>query len=203
MCNARHWNKVYATRSPASLPWHQAHARQSLELIEAVAGPDARIIDVGGGASTLVDELLDHGWHDVTVLDIASTALEIACARLGDRARAVTWLQADVTKVALPAAHYDVWHDRGAFHFLTDRAGREAYVRQVRHAVRPGGHVLVAAFGPDGPRYCNGLPVVRFSAEQLHAELGAAFQLVGHVDEQHRTPSGGTQHFVYCHCLLH
>jgi len=203
MSNERHWNHVYATRSAASLPWHQARARQSLELIESVAGCDAHLIDVGGGASTLVDELLDHGWRDVTVLDIASAALEIACARLGERARQVTWLQADVTTVALPAAHYDVWHDRGVFHFLTDRERRAAYVRQVRHSVRPGGHVLVAAFGPDGPRHCHGLPVVRFSAEQLHAELGEAFQLVGHVEEEHRTPSGGTQHFVYCHCLLH
>jgi len=203
MANARHWNQVYATRSAASLPWHQPQALQSLALIEAVAGRDARIIDVGGGASTLVDGLLDQGWRDLTVLDIASAALDISCARLGERAREVTWLQADVTTVALPAARYDVWHDRGVFHFLTDRAGREAYVRQVRHCVRPGGHVLVAAFGPGGPRYCNGLPVVRFTAQELHAELGAAFQLVGHVEEQHRTPWGGTQHFVYCHCLVH
>ncbi len=137
------------------------------------------------------------------MLDLSAAALRIAQRRLGPRARAVQWLAGDVTRVELPPRSFDIWHDRAVFHFLTERAQREAYVARVRHAVRPGGHVIVAAFGPDGPLRCSGLPVMRFAPDALHAEFGGAFELVEHRTEAHVTPNGAVQQFVYCHCRLH
>jgi SAM-dependent methyltransferase len=201
MTAERHWERLYATRDVSGASWYQQHARQSLAMIEAVAGAPSRIIDVGGGASTLVDALLARGWRNLTVLDISATALDIARTRLGDEAGHVKWLQADITRIGLPQAKFDVWHDRGAFHFLTDRARRAAYVAQLRRAVRPGGHAIIGAYGLDGPRYCSGLPVMRFTAETLHAELGDAFELADYVEERHRTPGGSTRTFVYCRCV--
>jgi SAM-dependent methyltransferase len=198
----RHWERLYATRDISEATWYQGRALRSLAMIEAVAGAPSRILDVGGGASTLVDELFARGWRDLTVLDISATALDIARARLGNEARHVRWIQADITRVGLPHAKFDVWHDRGVFHFLTDAARRAAYVAQLRRAVRPGGHVIIGAYGLDGPRYCSGLPVMRFTPDTLHAELGDAFELVEQVEERHRTPGGATQGFVYCRCVL-
>jgi ubiquinone/menaquinone biosynthesis C-methylase UbiE len=199
-----HWDRQYASRPAEAVSWYQPHATRSLELIGRVApGHDARVIDVGGGASTLVDDLLASGtWH-VTVLDISATALQVARQRLGADASRVRWIEADITQVQLEPAAYDVWHDRAVFHFLTDPADRAAYVAQVRRAVRPGGHVIVAAFGPEGPQQCSGLPVVRYGPGELHAQFGGQFELLEHVAEQHRTPAGAIQQFVYCHCLLH
>ena len=199
-----HWNAVYQRKRADEVSWYQPHAERSLALIEAIAaGRPTRVIDVGGGASTLVDDLLARPGFDVTVLDIAPAALEVARTRLGSLAASVHWRVGDVTTVALPEQAYDLWHDRAVFHFLTDPAQRAAYVAQVRHAVRPGGHVIVAAFAPDGPAQCSGLPVVRYAPQALHAQFGGAFELVEHLDEVHRTPSGALQHFVYCHCVLH
>jgi len=199
-----HWERVYATRSPDAVSWYQPHATLSLDLIRRIgAGPGTRIIDVGGGASTLVDDLLASGMADVTVLDISAAALRLAQERLGDKAAGVKWITGDITRVDLPHAAYDIWHDRAVFHFLTDPADRAAYVEQVRRAVRPGGHVIVAAFGPEGPTQCSGLPVVRYEPGQLHAQFGGRFELVDHLSEAHRTPGGAVQQFVYCHCVLH
>jgi SAM-dependent methyltransferase len=201
MQSRAHWERVYATKPADRVSWYQEHAQQSLRLIrDTGVGLDASIIDVGGGASTLVDDLLAGGYTTITVLDLSATALAAAKARLGPRAEAVRWIEADVTSAELPAHGYDVWHDRAVFHFLTDPADRRAYVDVVIRAVKPGGHVIVATFAEDGPTQCSGLPVQRYSASGLHAEFGAPFTLLRHEKEEHHTPSGAVQRFVYCYC---
>lgn len=197
-----HWEKVYQTKQADAVSWFQEHATLSLEIIRAIgAGPEARIIDVGAGASTLVDDLLGSGFKHLSVLDLSASALEVARKRLGPRGQGVEWIAGDIRTVELPERSFDIWHDRAVFHFLTDPADREAYVRQVMKAVKPGGHVIVATFAPDGPQHCSGLPVARYDPEQLHDEFGPAFELLEHASEEHRTPWGSVQHFVYCHCL--
>ncbi len=196
----QHWETVYSTRAADQVGWFQPHAASSLRLIEGSADRDAHVIDVGGGASVLVDDLLDAGYRNLTVLDLADSALAASRARLGRRARSVQWIDADITRAELPAARYDVWHDRAVFHFLTDPADRARYVAQVLKSVKPGGHVIVAAFGPGGPLQCSGLDVVRYVPDALHAEFGAAFRMLRHETEIHRTPAGGEQEFVYCYC---
>ena len=197
----QHWESVYSKKATDQVSWFQQHAASSLRLIEGCADKDAHIIDVGGGASVLVDNLLDAGYRHLTVLDLAESALAVSQARLGDRARSVQWIAADITRAELPAAHYDVWHDRAVFHFLTDPADRARYVEQVLKSVKPGGHVIVAAFGPGGPLQCSGLDVVRYDPDALHAQFGAPFRLLGHQTEIHHTPAGQEQEFVYCYCV--
>ncbi|MFN3715737.1 MAG: class I SAM-dependent methyltransferase [Thiobacillus sp.] len=197
----QHWESIYRTKAADAVSWFQPHAVSSLRLIERCAGLAAQVIDVGGGASVLVDDLLDAGYRHVTVLDLAESALAVSRARLGERAGRVEWVAGDITRVALPAARYDVWHDRAVFHFLTDHADRARYVAQVLRAVKPGGHVIVAAFGPGGPLQCSGLDVVRYDPGALHAQFGAPFRLLGHATEIHHTPAGKDQEFVYCYCL--
>lgn len=160
----------------------------------------AGIIDVGGGASTLVDDLLADGYSNLSVLDLSGAALAVAKARLQAQASKVQWLEADITTVQLPEAAFEVWHDRAVFHFLTDPADRQAYVNTVMRSVKPGGHVIVATFADDGPTKCSGLPVMRYSADALHAEFGAPFILEKHEREEHHTPGGAVQKFVYCYC---
>ena len=196
-----HWEKVYRTKSATEVSWFQEHADLSLKLIQDAGTPyTASIIDVGGGASVLVDDLFARGSRDVTVLDLSGAAIATAKSRLGKEAESVKWIESDILNVALPAAAYDVWHDRAVFHFLTDEKDRDAYVELVLHAVKPGGLVIVATFAEDGPAECSGLPVMRYSADQLHAEFGEPFILLGHEEELHRTPSGKEQKFVYCFC---
>jgi len=196
-----HWEQVYATKAATEVSWYQPHAERSLDLIRRTGMPlTTRIIDVGGGASTLVDDLLDSGYSEITVLDLSATALAVARARLGRRAAAVRWLEANVLEADLPAYGYDVWHDRAVFHFLTSPEDRRAYVRQVLRAVRPGGLVIVATFALDGPLQCSGLDVMRYDAERLHAEFGAPFTLLAHETEAHHTPAGKVQQFIYCLC---
>jgi len=197
----QHWEKVYGNREADQVSWFQLHAASSLRLIEGCADKDAYIIDVGGGASVLVDNLLDAGYRNLTVLDLAESALAASRARLGARAQSVQWIAADITRADLPAARYDVWHDRAVFHFLTDPADRARYVAQVLKSVKSGGHVIVAAFGPGGPLQCSGLDVMRYAPDALHAEFGAPFRLLGHQTETHRTPAGQEQEFVYCYCV--
>lgn len=196
-----HWEKVYSTKAVDQVSWFQQHALLSLKLIrEAGSAPSASIIDVGGGASTLVDDLLTSGYHNITVLDLSAAALKAARTRLAERGTCVQWLQADILEAALAAQAYDVWHDRAVFHFLTSAEQRQAYVRAVLHAVKPGGLVMVATFAEDGPAQCSGLPVMRYSASELHAEFGEPFVLLGHQKESHHTPGGNEQKFVYCLC---
>ncbi len=200
MQSKEHWEQVYTGKLTDAVSWYQVHADRSLHLIaSANVSLTESLIDVGGGASTLVDDLLARNFQDITVLDLSSAALNSAKARLGDRANMVKWLEADVTKVDLPLHAYDVWHDRAVFHFLTTTEDRLAYVQTVLRAVKPGGHVIVATFAEDGPLRCSGLPVMRYSARELHAEFGGALALVAHERELHHTPFGTTQQFTYCH----
>lgn len=199
MTSRDHWERVYSTKATDAVSWFQPHPVVSLRLIEAtgVSG-DASIIDVGGGASTLVDGLLALSYRNITVLDLSAAALDAARKRLGPKAKAVTWLESDIRKAELPLHAYDLWHDRAVFHFLAASEDRQAYLEAARRSVRPGGHVIVATFAEDGPRRCSGLPVVRYSAAQLDAEFGEAFDLVAQERELHETPFGTTQPFTYC-----
>jgi len=163
-------------------------------------GKDAAIVDVGGGASTLVDDLVAERYTDLTVLDLSAAALAVAKQRLEKLADVVHWMEGDVTRAEFPIHRFDIWHDRAVFHFLTDPVDRHAYVEQVMRSVRPGGHVIVATFAEDGPEKCSGLPVMRYQPESLHAEFGDAFLLIEHEKEVHHTPSGAVQQFVYCYC---
>lgn len=196
-----HWEKVYATKAVTSVSWFQEHAQTSLDLIRSTGVPrDAAIIDVGGGASTLVDDLLLDGYSHLAVLDISAAALAAAQQRIGPLADHVQWLEADITQADLPTAHFDVWHDRAVFHFLTSPQDRQRYVETVMHAVKPGGHVIIATFAEDGPLQCSGLPVMRYRPGELHAQFGEAFHLLRHSKEAHLTPSGAIQQFIYCYC---
>lgn len=192
-----HWDNVYATKAETAVSWFQLHSARSLELIGS-ASPDGRaaVIDVGGGASTLVDDLLARGFADVTVLDIAEPALERAKARLGKNADKARWIVADITRWT-PARTWDIWHDRAVFHFLTDRASQDAYVAALTAATRPGATVVISTFALDGPEKCSGLPVQRYSPETLAFRLGAAFVLADHANETHKTPWGSEQRFSY------
>ena len=196
-----HWEKVYTTKEADNVSWFQAHAELSMRLIrESCPRRDAAIIDVGGGASTLVDELLDDGYPNVTVLDLSSAALAESRRRLGVRGETVRWMEADITCAEFEPHSFDLWHDRAVFHFLTTKKDRIAYVRQVLQAVKPGGHVIMATFGSDGPTQCSGLPVMRYAPDELHAEFGDAFTLLAHEEQLHHTPFGTDQQFIYCLC---
>ncbi len=201
MQSKQHWEKVYTSKSADTVSWFQPHAESSLDFIHATGvGKDAAIIDVGGGASTLVDDLVSEGYADLTVLDLSAAALDAARKRLGGQESKVRWIEADIVEADLPASRYDVWHDRAVFHFLTSPEQREAYVQKVFQSVKPGGHVIVATFAEDGPEKCSGLPVMRYSPDGLHDEFGEAFTLLQHRKEAHQTPAGAVQQFVYCYC---
>ena len=193
-----HWEKVYLTRSSDRLSWHQASPEPSLALLERFGVPaSAALVDVGGGASNLVDALLDRGWSDLTVVDLARAALEVSKMRLGERADKVAWIVADVTRW-VPDRAYDVWHDRAVFHFLTDEAQRIAYRQALGVGVKPGGLVIMATFAPDGPERCSGLPVCRYDAKALAAEIGPEFELREERRAEHVTPAGHVQPFTWC-----
>lgn len=198
-----HWEKIYSEKAPNAVSWYRAHLETSLELIErAASNVSASIIDVGGGESTLADDLLARGYHNITVLDVSQTAIDVNKGRLGAASDRIHWLVADIAKAGLLPNAYDVWHDRAVFHFLTTMDERMAYVRQVAKAVKPGGHVLVSTFGPEGPTKCSGLDVVRYDAKSLHKEFGVRFRLLDSFKELHRTPFGTSQQFLYCLCRL-
>jgi len=198
-----HWEKIYREKAPDAVSWYRPHLETSLALIERAA-PErgVSIIDVGGGESTLVDDLLAHGYQNITVLDVSQTAIAVTKKRLGSAAEEVQWVTADILNGELAPNAYDVWHDRAVFHFLTAMDQRVAYVRQVARAVKPGGHVLVSTFGPEGPTKCSGLEVVRYDAESLHTEFGVRFRLLDSIKEFHNTPFGTTQQFLYCLCRV-
>ncbi len=184
------------------MSWFQPHPKRSLDLIERTGLPmNAKIMDVGGGDSLLVDELVVRGYNDITVLDLSRAAIERARHRVGEAAAGrVTWLEGDILEADLPREEFDIWHDRAVFHFLTTEIERESYIQRVRSSVRPGGHVIVATFAEDGPTRCSGLPVERYSATELHDTFGSDFQLVGSEREIHHTPTGAEQSFTYCWC---
>lgn len=199
MDSKHHWEDVYTTKSTRSVSWFQEHASLSLQLITSVAPhKDAAIIDVGGGASTLVDDLMNAGYSDLSVLDISEAALVVAEQRLGDASTSVKWIEGDITRLKLPAHRYAIWHDRAVFHFLTDAKDRERYVVQLAHALKPDGQLIISTFSENGPQQCSSLPVVRYSPESLQRELGSAFELLEHTYETHITPFETQQEFVYC-----
>lgn len=192
-----HWNQVYATKGEAEVSWYQDNPSISLAMIRAAGSdPDTAIIDIGGGASRLVDALLQDGYRDLAVLDLSTNALEATKKRIGEAASTVDWIVADATTWC-PTRTYDVWHDRAAFHFLTDPRERAAYVERLRLAVKPGGHVIIATFAPDGPEKCSGLPVQRHDSASLAEALGRDFELVETQSETHHTPWDSTQAFQF------
>jgi 2-polyprenyl-3-methyl-5-hydroxy-6-metoxy-1,4-benzoquinol methylase len=203
MTTEKHWDQIHSTKAPDEVSWFAPHLSVSLELIERAAeSAKSSVIDVGGGQSTLVDDLLARGFEDITVLDISRAAIDANRQRLASAADRIHWLAADITQTELAPLRYDVWHDRAVFHFLTTPEARTAYVRQVVRAVRPGGHVIVGTFGTEGPSRCSGLEVIRYDADSLHNEFGGRFRLVGSSKEMHQTPFGTEQQFLYCYCRL-
>ena len=201
MQSKSHWENIFATKDVTQVSWFQEHPELSVQFIEQT-GVDktGQIIDVGGGASTLVDDLLANGYDNVTVLDISGAALQVAQQRLGQLASKVTWLEASIIEAELPENFYDVWHDRAVFHFLTRAEDRARYVEAVRLSVKTGGHVIVATFGLEGPLRCSGLDVIRYSPDSLHDEFGDSFEIVDTTSELHHTPFGTEQKFIYCYC---
>jgi ubiquinone/menaquinone biosynthesis C-methylase UbiE len=194
----KHWDTIYTNRQPEETSWYQPTPIFSLELL-AAAGVNAgsRVIDVGGGASRLVDELLDQGLSDITVADVSEVALLRSQSRLDQAASDVNWLVGDVLEMPL-GGPFDVWHDRAVCHFLTESVDRDQYVEQLTNSLAPNGHVVIAAFAHDGPEYCSGLPVVRYTPEQMQSELGESFQLIETRRDNHMTPDGREQRFLYC-----
>jgi SAM-dependent methyltransferase len=195
--NRDHWERVWSELGPAGGSWFEAEPATSLELIDALGlGPSAPIVDIGGGASNLVDHLLLRGFEDVTVVDLSAHALKAARERLGKSAARVRWIEADVLDLVLPEP-VDLWHDRAAFHFLVDPSDQATYVRRLQAAVRPGGHLVLATFALDGPPRCSGLEVARHSATTIAGVLGPGFHLLRSVDHEHVTPAGALQRFSY------
>ena len=195
----QHWQGVYDRLRWSETSWYQDASTTSLRLVErARLAPDDAIIDVGGGASAFARDLLDGGHANVTVLDISPSAITAGKERLGDRAARVSWILGDLFDAELPTEHYALWHDRAFFHFLTEAGQRARYRAILGRALRPAGYVILATFAADGPAKCSGLDVVRYSADDLAAEMGASFQLLASEREEHRTPSGAVQPFTYC-----
>jgi uridine phosphorylase/SAM-dependent methyltransferase len=204
MTAQEHWENVYAAKAPDAVSWYRPHLEKSLELVERAAGGNraAAIADIGGGASTLVDDLVARGYGNLSVLDLSQRALDLARRRMFAPEGAVRWIRGDATQDQFPAHSIDVWHDRAVFHFLTREEERRNYVRAALRALRPGGHIIVSTFGPEGPLRCSGLETVRYDAGSLHGEFGAAFRMIESAQELHRTPWGSEQQFVYCFCKV-
>jgi SAM-dependent methyltransferase len=201
MQTAEHWENVYRSKNFDVVSWYAPHLGESLRLIGQLT-PDktAAIVDIGGGESTLVDDLLHCNYLDVSVLDISATAVEFTRQRLGAKAKDVSWHVGNVTQYDFGSKQFDLWHDRAVFHFLTEPTARRAYVELVRRSVKPGGHVLMATFGPNGPLKCSDLDVVRYDDQSLHHEFGEGFQMLGSKLTEHNTPMGIRQQFLYCWC---
>lgn len=198
----QHWEDAYTNKTSTEVSWFQPAATQSLLMIESAnAKKNAPIIDVGGGASTLVDGLLAEGFQDISVLDLSGQALKVAQGRLGERASTVQWIEGNILDISLPANHYAVWHDRAVFHFLTETSDRKRYLEVLKNSLQPQGHVVMATFAMDGPEKCSGLAIQCYSIESLQLELGDAFELIDYVSESHLTPAGKTQSFIYGHFI--
>ncbi|HBI83590.1 MAG TPA: SAM-dependent methyltransferase [Alcaligenaceae bacterium] len=194
-----HWEGVYNQKKPDAVSWFLESATTSLNLIHQIGLKHSdSIIDVGGGASRLVDDLLQQGFENLTVLDLSGSALKAAKERLGASANGITWLEADITQPISTSSKYQLWHDRAVFHFMTTPEQRAAYKKNLDIAVRPSGYAIIATFAENGPEQCSGLPVQRYSVESLSKELGSEFVLLNSCRESHKTPSGNTQEFIYC-----
>ncbi|MBX9873608.1 MAG: class I SAM-dependent methyltransferase [Beijerinckiaceae bacterium] len=194
-----HWDDVYTTKPADTVSWFQDDPTPSLDMIAQTGlSTDDPIVDIGGGASVLIDRLLDRGHSAVTVLDIADAGLAVARKRLGERAALVSWIAQDVTAWQPPKDAFSIWHDRAVFHFLVEDADRVAYVRTLDRGVSVGGYVILAPFALSGPERCSGLPVRRYSAELLQAELGPRYRLIDQKLQTHVTPVGNRQDFIWC-----
>jgi ubiquinone/menaquinone biosynthesis C-methylase UbiE len=199
MNRKEHWENVYSTKAVDQVSWYREHLENSLKLIlDTGVVKDAAIIDVGGGRSTLIDDLIDNGYVDISVLDMSSKAIEDSRERLADRSDQVEWIVADITTAELPAGRYDIWHDRAVFHFLTDTDDRRKYVDLMMRSVKQGGNIIIASFGKDGPNKCSGLEVVRYDPSSMRAEFGDDVELVECLRELHETPFATVQDFIYC-----
>lgn len=201
MSTREHWDAVYRNKSPDEVSWYRPRLEQSLTWIDGCGLKSrAHVVDVGGGASTLVDDLLARGFERVSVADISAAALAHTRARLGDAARDVRWVLGDATTPLFDDNSVDLWHDRAVFHFLCEPARRDAYIEALHRCVRPGGFAIIATFGPNGPERCSGLPVTRYASSEIAAALGSGFELVDQADEDHTTPGGASQAFAYALC---
>jgi ubiquinone/menaquinone biosynthesis C-methylase UbiE len=197
--NKTHWQKIYQTKPPEEVSWFAPHLSLSMALIrKSGIQKTGAIMDAGGGASTLAEDLLAEGFLNISVLDISAEALEEARKRLGLNASKIRWIVSDVTQAELPQKHYELWHDRAVFHFLTQAEDRRRYQRVLKNSLKPGGYVVMAVFSPAGPEKCSGLEVVRYSAEDLVKEFGADFKLIESAEETHKTPFGTLQGFTFC-----
>jgi ubiquinone/menaquinone biosynthesis C-methylase UbiE len=195
-----HWEQTYSSKPSESLGWYEPHLKTSLSWIEALKlAPGAQIIDIGGGASTLVDDLLEAGYQSISVLDISENALASARSRLGEKAQSVNWVTGDISDVDLPAQHFDLWHDRAVFHFLTRPEQQRQYRDSLLRTLKPGGHLIIGTFSPEAPPKCSGLPVQRYDLELLQSTLGDEFELIRRDKEMHTTPGGVEQMYLYCY----
>ncbi|NRB39338.1 MAG: class I SAM-dependent methyltransferase [Pseudomonadales bacterium] len=199
MDKKNHWEGVYNTKASDDVSWFQVHATQSLAMIDKLKlEKTAAIIDIGGGASTLVDDLLIRGFENLQVLDLSAAALAVSQSRLAEKAQKVDWLVGDITELELPKDSLDLWHDRAVFHFLTEAADQQKYISTLKHSLKKGGHVIIATFAEDGPQKCSGLAIQRHSAESLQRIFGDNFELLEQFSEQHQTPFTTSQNFIYC-----
>ena len=195
-----HWENVYTTKSSNEVSWFQSHSTKSLELINSIGLPlSASLIDVGGGASVLVDDLIKLGYSNLNILDISPAALKTSQKRLGNASKQVKWIEADITDERLKELKIDLWHDRAVFHFLTEKDQRQRYMDNLKHILNKGGHVIIATFADDGPQKCSGLDICQYNEKSLVLELGDNFTLVSHHKETHQTPFNTKQNFIYCH----
>jgi SAM-dependent methyltransferase len=199
MSRKEHWEQVYSSKPADRLGWYKPRLQTSLDWISALGlEPDTPVIDIGGGASTLIDDLLGQGFSAITVLDIAEPALALLRTRLGDKAAVVNWLCGDITSMELPEDAFGLWHDRAVFHFLTEASDRERYKANLTRSLRSGGHLIIGTFAPEAPPKCSGLPVQRYNLELLCDTLGDEFELQRHRKEMHITPGGVEQMYLYC-----
>ena len=197
--NKNHWGEIYKSKSPGEVSWYQPRLATSLGLIlESGIAQSAEIIDIGGGASTLADDLFKRGYEHITVLDISSEAIQRSKIRLGQQAKKISWVEKDIFKADFSEKSFDLWHDCALFHFLTQSHDRWNYVALANKVLKPGGCLIVATFGPGGPTQCSGLDTVRYSPESLHQEFDGNFELKKSLIEKHHTPGGKPQEFVYC-----
>lgn len=194
--NKQHWEKIYSEKNPQDVSWFQKEPVVSLKIIQNISNNKAQIIDVGGGASVLVDYLLKLGYFNIAVLDISGKAIEYAKRRLADQADKVEWYEKDITQF-MPSHPYDIWHDRAVFHFLTDKESRESYKNALKSTIKSGSHVIIATFAKDGPKKCSGLDVVQYDSSSIQDEIGDEFLLLESQFETHLTPSGKEQRFNY------
>lgn len=197
----KHWERIYQNQSPDELSWYQIYPKISLRLIKS-SGTEAQdsIIDVGGGTSTLIDTLVKHGYKEITVLDISSSAISKAKQGLEEQAEKVKWIEANIISFE-PQEKYSLWHDRAVFHFLTDKESRKKYINSMKKSLRVGGHLIIATFSTRGPKKCSGLKVQRYNSETLQLEFGDSFELLEAIEEEHITPGKVKQKFIYCHFL--